>query len=200
MNHESRAVTLLMTAALLLASPAVLAEDACVGCHEAQVTGAFVHAASNMGCESCHAGVQPGAGHGRGSGLGLATEDIPQQCGACHEAELFEGRNVHAPVAAGECLACHEVHVSSSPGLLKMAPAALCLDCHANVKQAPHVVAGFSSRGHPLGDEARLQGVQDPLRPGKPFYCGSCHEPHASESVRLVRGPGPFGCQKCHPM
>ena len=38
-----------------------------------------------------------------------------------------------------------------------------------------------------------------PLRPGKPFYCVSCHEPHRSEQPRLNRvGQGMNSCSKCH--
>jgi predicted CXXCH cytochrome family protein len=82
---------------------------------------------------------------------------------------------------------------------LKAEPATLCLDCHPDIKKGPHVIAGFTRSGHPLGNDKKE--AQDPLRPGKKFYCASCHEPHRSELPKLNRfGKGMVACQQCHKM
>ena len=76
----------------------------------------------------------------------------------------------------------------------------ICLECHSEVKEQPHLVAGFSNKGHPLGDEKTTTPAADPLRPGKQFYCGSCHQPHKADFPKLNRldpGSATF-CQRCH--
>jgi predicted CXXCH cytochrome family protein len=45
--------------------------------------------------------------------------------------------------------------------------------------------------------------VMDPARPGRAFYCGSCHEPHSTESPKLFRfnAKSSMGlCNNCHKM
>jgi predicted CXXCH cytochrome family protein len=120
-------------------------------------------------------------------------------CLGCHKKELFQGKVVHAPVESGKCQVCHNPHDSANVALLKMEPAALCLDCHSEINKGPHVIAGFSRNGHPLGNEKKV--AQDPLHPGKKFYCNSCHEPHRSERPKLNRFPlGMESCMTCHKM
>lgn len=191
------------TFALLLAAafapPAQAENAACLKCHAGVADKKVVHGALNMGCVTCHteidASVVPHKLKGK-IAEGLSAEP-PALCMNCHDQKLFEGKFVHAPVAAGLCLGCHDPHSSDNQGLLKKAPAALCLDCHPDITKEPHVVAGFSRSGHPLGNDKKL--VPDPLRPGKTFYCASCHEPHRSEFPKLSRyGSGMTACQKCH--
>ena len=77
-------------------------------------------------------------------------------------------------------------------------PVEVCLQCHPAVKETPYAIVGFSSAGHPIGD---TRTVDDPVRPGTTFYCGSCHNPHSSDSMRLFRYPAgsPFEiCVNCH--
>ena len=85
--------------------------------------------------------------------------------------------------------------------MLKLPATQTCLECHADVKEKPHVLSGFTGKGHPLGDEPRDTPVPDPLRPGMQFSCVSCHDPHRGAFRRLIRGdtqqPLDF-CQKCH--
>jgi predicted CXXCH cytochrome family protein len=85
--------------------------------------------------------------------------------------------------------------------LLKKKPAEVCLECHPDVPKKPHAVAGFSAKGHPLGLGAKA--VKDLGRPGKPFYCGSCHVPHSSDGPRLLRFNAKSAmalCTNCHKM
>jgi len=192
-----------ITCTLLLlwsfAPPACAQDGACLGCHAALTQKPVVHAATRMGCAICHAEIDASAVPHKSKGKiakGLAAE-APALCMNCHDKKLFEGKVVHGPVAAGMCLGCHNPHSSDNQGLLNKEPAALCLDCHPDIRKGPHVIAGFSRSGHPLGIEKK--DVADPMRPGKKFYCASCHEPHRSDRPRLNRfEKGMAFCQKCH--
>jgi len=179
--------------------PSVAADKPCLECHAALAEKKTVHAAVQMGCEICHAEIDTSMLPHKSTGKnakGLMAE-APALCANCHDKKLFEGKVVHGPVAAGMCLGCHNPHASDNLGLLKTEPANLCLDCHPDIKKAPHVISGFSRSGHPLGNEKKE--VEDPLRPGKKFYCAGCHEPHRSELPKLTRyGKDMASCQKCH--
>lgn len=177
----------------------------CAECHAAIVQKAVAH----KDCAGCHAGldasVTPHKSPGK-SAKDLAAEG-PGMCLKCHDAKLFRGKVAHAPVEAGMCLVCHNSHSSDYQGLLRLDKAFLCLDCHPDVAKGPHVIAGFSRSGHPLGDVplgkdagGNPKPAEDPLRPGKTFYCAACHEPHRSEHARLMRFPGKGMaiCQTCH--
>lgn len=196
----------LMTCAWILGLACALTasaqEKSCLACHAKVVHKKTVHAAvHNKGCEYCHAlldaSTEPHKSQGK-TARGLAAEP-PALCNKCHERALFQGKVVHGPVVSGACLKCHNPHASDHLGLLKMEPATLCLDCHSDIKKGPHVIAGLSRGGHPLGNDKKE--AQDPLRPGKKFYCAACHEPHRSELPKLTRfGKGMASCQRCHKM
>jgi len=195
--------SLVLAGVLLLGSslPGKAQEVDCAKCHAYLSESKFVHPALQAGCKACHDQIDASVAPHKSKGAfakGLSAE-APALCTKCHENKLFQGKVVHGPVAAGKCLECHDPHASDSVGLLTKEPAALCLDCHSDVKKRPHVVVGFSGGGHPLGDAKKPETVEDPLRPGKPFYCAACHEPHRSELAMLNRfGKGMSTCQKCH--
>lgn len=186
--------------ALAPALPAAAQTDSCTtNCHVELTTKRFVHGGVQIGCTKCHSELDAGTTPHKSSGRfakGLKAEG-PALCEACHDTKLFEGRFVHAPVAAGQCLACHDPHASDHSGLTRKAPAEQCLDCHAEIRKRAHVVVGFSGGGHPLGESKKE--VADPTRAGRPFYCVACHEPHRGERPRLTRfDRGIAGCQPCH--
>ena len=121
----------------------------------------------------------------------------------CHDKAEFSKKNVHKPVAEGKCLGCHSPHSSDNDSLLLKLPIRVCLDCHADVRKTPHAITGYETPGHPIGLLARgeKEFKDDPARPGKKFYCGSCHNPHSSDSMRLFRykGETPMDiCINCH--
>jgi len=195
----------MLLVAATLATPALAQESDCVKCHGTLVEKKVVHAALQAGCAFCHANLDASAVPHKNTGKvprGLSSEP-PELCNGCHPKEMFEGKVTHVPAAAGLCMICHDPHASDQIALARKPPVALCLDCHADLQNRPHVLAGFSRRGHPTGDDPRSAGRQDPLRPGKPFYCGSCHETHRSDHARLTRfdtrPPNNF-CQGCHKM
>lgn len=173
----------------------------CLQCHGNLAAKKVVHAALSAGCTVCHAALDASSVPHKLSGesaKGLAA-DPPALCMMCHDSAMFEGKVVHAPVAAGLCTLCHDPHASDHAWLLKKEPVAVCLDCHDRVARGTHVVAGVSGKGHPVGVGDRA--VADPLRAGATFYCGSCHQPHRGEFAGLTRFQTQSSyayCRKCH--
>lgn len=175
--------------------------ELCYGCHDKSIfEKKNIHAAVGMGCTGCH---NP---HSAKNAKLLSTEP-PALCFTCHDQAEFTKKNVHPPVASGMCLSCHSAHSSDEPQLLIKRPKEVCLDCHKDVTTRPHAIAGFSSKGHPLGDKGNdrrdKQILKDPTRPDREFYCGSCHTPHSSDSPRLFRFNARSSmslCSNCHKM
>lgn len=165
----------------------------CYGCHEREAFAKKKRHAALGRCTDCHDA--HASKHDK-----LLTEDASTLCFGCHERKDFEARFKHEPAAEGNCLACHDAHASDEPPLLGASATRLCLDCHKKVPKSPHAVAGFGGRGHPIGGEK--PGLADPARPERPFYCGSCHDPHKGQSARLMRYDVQAAmdyCQRCHP-
>lgn len=188
--------------ALGCAFPVQAEDNPCLKCHAKIAEKKTVHAAVNMGCDSCHEQLDASAVPHKSKGKfakGLSAEG-PALCANCHDKKLFKGKYVHAPVEGGPCLACHDPHASDYQGVLKKQPAELCLDCHPDVKKGPHMIAGVSGKGHPLGNDKKQ--ADDPLRQGKKFYCATCHEPHRGEFPKLTRflNKGMTVCMTCHKM
>ncbi len=179
------------------------AEDNCLtSCHDHDniSKGAVVHPALQLGCQACHIGIDASSKpHKITNNIpkGLAAEP-PDLCFNCHDKLEFTKKNVHEPVAKGKCLSCHNPHASDEMAMLKKKPADSCLECHAKILKKPHPASG----AHPLGIVKVWQKpVMDPSRPGKVFYCGSCHDPHSSDSPNLFRykAKDAYGlCKYCH--
>lgn len=189
-------------AAATVSSASALEVD-CATCHRALTETKVVHPAVQIGCMACHADLDAAVvPHQLKTKLakGLAAPP-PDLCFRCHDKKSFEGRYMHAPAAAGLCLTCHDPHGGEEPKLVRKPGAALCLDCHPDVRKEPHVLVGFSRKGHPIGEELKASAARDPLRPGRLFYCGSCHEPHGADHKRLNRfdsGSIATFCRRCH--
>ncbi len=169
--------------------------DLCYGCHDqGMFTKNNVHPAVSMGCTGCH---DP---HSSKSAKMLKTK-VPALCFTCHDETAFTRKVVHPPVAAGNCLICHSPHATDEMALLRKNPVALCLGCHANAAHGQH----SPSRQLPVSEQAtgKTKGpvLQDPARPGKPFYCGSCHDPHSADNATLFRFNAKSSkdfCVHCH--
>ena len=173
--------------------------DLCYGCHDkALFSKKTVHAAVGMGCTSCH---NPHSS----KNAKLLISEAPDLCMTCHDKAAFSKKTVHAPVAGGMCLSCHSPHSSDEMALLLKKPVEVCLECHSDVTTKPHAIGGFSAEGHPLGLSKKKSKKEkhDPARPDKPFYCGSCHNPHSTEEPRLFRFNAQTAmglCSHCHNM
>jgi len=170
---------------LLLSKPPEL----CFNCHDkGNFTKKNIHPALEMGCTSCHFPHQS-------DNERLLQTSPPELCFNCHDKSEFTHKNVHPPVEAGMCTSCHTPHASENVFQLLKPINSVCADCHPDIGKTPHVVSGFSTKGHPL------MGKKDPAREGREFACSSCHNPHSSESIRLFRykAGSPFEiCTYCH--
>jgi predicted CXXCH cytochrome family protein len=156
----------------------------CYGCHDAALfTKKTVHPAIAMGCTSCH---NPHSS----PKANLLVSGPPGLCFTCHDKAGFTNKmNNHGPVYAGKCLTCHTPHSSDEIALLLMPPPDLCLQCHGTIKHGHHKVLVSG------------KAMEDPTRPGRPFYCGSCHNPHGSNGMLMFRFDAQSEtelCKNCH--
>jgi len=174
--------------------------DLCFGCHDkTKFAGAVIHAPVGVGmCTSCHSPHQS-------NNEKLLLNQAPDLCYGCHDKAAFSKKNVHMPVVGGMCMSCHKHHVSDEMALLKQEAITVCFECHPKVRKIPHAVSGFSASGHPIGlvKNKAKKVPDDPSRPGKKFYCGSCHNPHSSDWMKLFRYKATTSfelCDNCHKM
>jgi predicted CXXCH cytochrome family protein len=180
---------------LFVADSAASQKINCLDCHKDLTEGRVVHAAVQMGCESCHTGVDASVIPHKFKGKKGLKADPPDLCFQCHSKDQFTKKNQHAPVAGGMCLSCHLPHSGPNDSLLAKEVPELCKQCHEDVDVKPHVMVGSPPHGH------SLVGIKDPKRKGKPFNCLSCHVPHSSAWGKLFRYEAQNAddlCKHCH--
>jgi DmsE family decaheme c-type cytochrome len=166
-------------------TPAYVGSDTCLACHD-DLGPAFArtphgHAqdprtpAATQGCESCHG---PGQAHAESGDPALirrfnaiSPRDANAVCTTCHNrgAQIHWAGSTH-DARNVSCVTCHSVHnPQSEVAQLKTATEInTCAQCHK--PQAFKV----------------QRVVHMPLREGK-MSCSSCHNPHGSTNVRLLR-------------
>ncbi len=218
----------------ILSTPAMAADINCLKCHGKLTIGKSVHKALNMGCPTCHSGIdaktvphkktnalskgissdQPGLCFGchdksmferknvhAAVGMGctgchdphssknpqLLKSAVPELCFSCHDKSGFSKQNVHPPVASGECTTCHTPHSSDWMALLMKKPVEVCLQCHPDATHGSHIPSRRKEQNEQSKGTSTESEPQDPKRPGKPFYCGSCHDPHSTDGPLLFR-------------
>jgi DmsE family decaheme c-type cytochrome len=169
--------------------------DTCVTCHSDQpVHGPHARVAdvrapmAQQGCESCHG---PGKAHADSGDPELmrafremSADEASSTCATCHnrgDHGLWDGSSHQARNVS--CVTCHSVHApkSETKQLVKATPMQLCADCHRDK------VAKVDRSGHM------------PVREGK-MTCATCHNPHGSANVRLLRAGFSIAesCTTCH--
>ena len=181
------------------AAATLVGNETCLTCHEEQQQGygETMHGrsdhprspAAKQGCETCHG---PGSMHAddpETPGLIRGFVDDPPQeanetCTTCHSRgthALWDGSSHDSRNVA--CVACHSVHdFKSKESQLKTAREMdTCASCHRDK------VAKVDRSGHM------------PVAEGK-MNCSTCHNPHGSTSVRLLRVGESVGdlCGSCH--
>ena len=173
-------------------------QDTCVACHEGYDTtiNATKHGfAKNprtpgaaQGCETCHG---PGEAHAQDPEKikprqfeKLSAKAVSDTCTTCHNrgqhvfwaGSQHEARNV-------SCVTCHSAHSpkSAKAQLKAVDQLKLCVNCHRDK------VAKLDKSGHM------------PVREGK-MECSSCHNPHGSTNVRLLKTGNSINesCASCH--
>ncbi len=175
-------------------------DDTCAACHESE--GATLHnsphgraqnprapaAKANQACESCHG---PGRAHAESGDKARILQPAPmparessELCVTCHNRGthgMWKG-STH-DVRNLSCVTCHSVHSpKSDTAQLKAASIAeTCVSCHRTQ------VAKAQRSGHM------------PLREGK-MDCSSCHNPHGSTGVRMLKAGNWVNetCVSCH--
>jgi predicted CXXCH cytochrome family protein len=148
-------------------------QSPCFGCHKQLVKGVRNQhgPAAVWSCLMCH------SGKGRDNRPTLTADN--SLCGDCHgdSVALWKSkRHTHGPMAVGSCTTCHSPHGSDENALLKVPVYNLCTSCHEEIATRPHIIAGFTGKGHPLNF------ASNPLKPGTSFSCTTCHNPHATDS------------------
>jgi DmsE family decaheme c-type cytochrome len=181
------------------AAATYVGSDTCLSCHEGLNTtldrtphGKAAHPrspAAAQGCETCHG---PGSRHiddpGDDTSIRkfptMAPRDVSETCLSCHtrsthalwQGSAHDSRNL-------SCITCHSVHAPESPRaqLKEESEVELCATCHRvqslKIKRISHM----------------------PVPEGK-MQCSSCHNPHGSTNVRLLRVGNWINesCVSCH--
>ena len=175
-------------------------DDTCTACHESEGKS-LSHsphgkaqnvrtpaAKTNMACETCHGPGQEHAETGDKTKIrrpaAMAPREASEICLTCHT------KSTHAMWKGGmhdarnlTCVTCHSVHSpKSEKAQLKTATVIdTCVTCHKTE------VAKLQRSGHM------------PLREGK-MDCASCHNPHGSTNVRMLKVGNWINetCVSCH--
>lgn len=177
----------------------------CYECHKGMISTKNTHApAANWLCTNCHNGKFGEYNmQDEGASKYLAPDPVAKTCAECHDTVDDWGRKRfgHGPVNDGRCERCHNPHGSDNEFFLRKSIWDLCTTCHAEKASGKHVIPqiGF---GRPTKDGGHpTRNRQDPARSGRELVCSSCHNPHGSEGIFLLRMKGtmPYGvCQRCH--
>lgn len=181
------------------AATGYVGDDTCLVCHESQ--GAISRTrhgraadprtpAAAQGCESCHG---PGQAHIDDDEKGNILK--------------FGAAQVDARVASEACLACHTrgAHAlwEGSPHDARNLSCSTCHSAHAPKSAAAQLVA--TSQTELCGTCHRAQSVKMrrashmPVAEGT-MECGSCHNPHGTTNVRLLKVGNWINesCVSCH--
>jgi len=173
-------------------------QDTCLNCHDNMregYVGSPHHRASDprtpaaqQGCESCHG---PGSRHVEDPisvkpkvFSQLPADEVNATCTSCHnrgQHALWDGSQHESRDLS--CTSCHSVHAYESPAfqLKEETQTQVCASCHRDK------VAKIDRSGHM------------PVREGK-LECSTCHNPHGSTNVRLLRKGDSVAelCTSCH--
>ncbi len=159
--------------------------ELCYMCHtdkaESILQAAFVHKPVTEDCAGCH---NP---HSAAKEYMLEA-DAPDLCIGCHEDIKDQVNNVSVKHGAIDrdksCLNCHDAHMSQIAKNLKMEPMDLCLSCHDR-EYKREKGASVSNITKWLNENKEHHG------PIKQKDCSGCHNPHGSNSFRILRNDYP---------
>ena len=180
-----------------------ITKTTCYECHKNMSRTKNTHApTANWLCLDCHNGkVGEYNMDSENASKYLAPDPISRTCASCHEdvQQWQSNKYGHGPVNDGRCERCHNPHGSDNEFFLRKSIWDLCTTCHAEKANGKHVVSSFvygrNQGAHPTKDR------RDPSRPDRELTCSSCHDPHGSSGVFLLRMKGsmPFNvCRRCH--
>ncbi|MHB8835923.1 MAG: cytochrome c3 family protein [Candidatus Methylomirabilia bacterium] len=164
--------------------------ELCYSCHDQvreQVGKAsFIHGPVAAGyCVVCH---DP---HGANERF-LLVRKADRLCVSCHQDMLTELAKpyVHKPIEQGSCTGCHNPHASNESKFLVQPRATLCEKCHDFSGQRHlHKIGIMAKTAFPPGTPLSEEGQTT---------CYTCHYFHASNQVKLTRGPKAQCGLGCH--
>jgi DmsE family decaheme c-type cytochrome len=149
--------------------------EMCLTCHERGTKSDWagsLHETRGLSCQECHSVHSPAAE----PQLKAEETDL---CFSCHkqkQSQFF--RPSHHPIREGkmECSSCHNPHAVQEGKLVDQAAVTeKCYECHAE-KRGP-----FLWEHVPVRED-----------------CMTCHEPHGSNHLKMLKVKEPFLCQRCH--
>lgn len=148
----------------------------CNTCHAELTQREHKHAPANMGlcsfCHSAHETQYPGL-------LKFPPEAL---CVSCHNKMVPDGvKTVHGPVEKGQCTACHDAHSADIDEHLVAEVPQLCFSCH-DQDQTDH-----EGKTLPAVEASYLDKTLNQHPPFARGDCLLCHDPHASDNIRLQR-------------
>ena len=187
------AVQVTPVAPVLPPASGYVGEGTCLACHDDRSYKGTKHGqafnertpAAGQGCETCHG---PGQAHVDSGDPALirrpsqmAPAAVSELCTTCHnraEHALWDGSQHNQRNLS--CITCHSVHAPQGQIKAKT-QIALCSSCHRNVTNRQH------------------RFTHMPIREGA-MKCSSCHNPHGSTNVRLLRAGTTVdeSCTSCH--
>jgi DmsE family decaheme c-type cytochrome len=175
-----------------------IGEARCANCHEdqAKAYAGGAHSrewdprtpSAENSCETCHGPSREHSNDPEAPGLvkhfpSLSADEINETCTTCHNREdhsTWVGSTHDTRQLS--CISCHSIHESKGePLLVKASVTDTCAGCHrenaAKMLRAQHM----------------------PVREGK-MECTSCHNPHGSANVRLLKEGNSINesCETCH--
>jgi DmsE family decaheme c-type cytochrome len=150
--------------------------EMCLQCHDrgnkTDWSGSL-HETRGLACQDCH------SVHSAGSDKAQLKAPETDLCFTCHkqkQAQFF--RASHHPIREGkiECSDCHNPHAVQEAKRVDLAAITeTCYQCHAE-KRGP-----FLWEHIPVRED-----------------CMTCHEPHGSNHMKMLKVKEPFLCQRCH--
>lgn len=176
----------------------------CFNCHKNLLSRKNSHAPSiNLACIQCHSGETEYFNKEMNKkSIFIAPDPIDNKCFSCHEKikdSWYNKDSKHGPVMTGRCTKCHNPHSSNNEFFLRKPIWKLCTTCHDEKATGKHVLSSFvfgrNKGAHPT------QHRKDPARPGRELVCSSCHNPHGSDGIYLLRTQGKSSysiCKRCH--
>jgi DmsE family decaheme c-type cytochrome len=149
--------------------------EMCLTCHDRGSKSDWagsLHETRGLSCQDCHSVHSPEAK----PQLKAVETDL---CFTCHkqkQSQFF--RASHHPIREGkmECSSCHNPHAVQEGQLVDQAAVTeKCYECHAE-KRGP-----FLWEHVPVRED-----------------CMTCHEPHGSNHLKMLKVKEPYICQRCH--
>ena len=167
-------------------------ESTCFVCHEdrrREFGQEYIHGPVAVGsCTICH---DP---HGSKHEHALvSSEQI--LCFGCHDfqRELKEMPIQHDPFDRGKCGVCHDPHSTGNKWVLVKSSKDVCLECHLDEN------GEMNFHRHPYNVKPKKELTANlNLSTSGHLECLSCHSPHASAVIHLLRTSETFTCLGCH--